>query len=289
MQTINTHHRWKHYLLLLAGILCISWSAILVKLAGISGLSSGFYRMFIGTLGVIPFWLYYRKPITDWRGVRVAMLCGTFFAIDIALWNSSIMLSKAAISTLLANLAPVWVGVGAILILKEKPGRIFWTGTAISLLGVSIIIGIDQIASSKLNLGNTLAIIASMFYGAYLLIARKGRVNLDTISFTTISMASSSVVLGLICLFSSTSLWGFSTQTWLSLAALGLVPQLLGWLAINYALGHIKQTVASVSLLSQSVFTALFSVPVLGEYLTVREIGGAAVVLSGIYLVNRKK
>ena len=289
MQTINTHHRWKHYLLLLAGILCISWSAILVKLAGISGLSSGFYRMFIGTLGVIPFWLYYRKPITDWRGVRVAMLCGTFFAIDIALWNSSIMLSKAAISTLLANLAPVWVGVGAILILKEKPGRIFWTGTAISLLGVSIIIGIDQIASSKLNLGNTLAIIASMFYGAYLLIARKGRVNLDTISFTTISMASSSVVLGLICLFSSTSLWGFSTQTWLSLAALGLVPQLLGWLAINYALGHIKQTVASVSLLSQSVFTALISVPVLGEYLTVREIGGAAVVLSGIYLVNRKK
>ncbi|WP_243346345.1 DMT family transporter [Parabacteroides sp. FAFU027] len=289
MQTINTHHRWKHYLLLLAGILCISWSAILVKLAGISGLSSGFYRMFIGTLGVIPFWLYYRKPITDWRGVRVAMLCGTFFAIDIALWNSSIMLSKAAISTLLANLAPVWVGVGAILILKEKPGRIFWTGTAISLLGVSIIIGIDQIASSKLNLGNTLAIIASMFYGAYLLIARKGRVNLDTISFTTISMASSSVVLGLICLFSSTPLWGFSTQTWLSLAALGLVPQLLGWLAINYALGHIKQTVASVSLLSQSVFTALFSVPILGEYLTVREIGGAAVVLSGIYLVNRKK
>jgi Permeases of the drug/metabolite transporter (DMT) superfamily len=289
MHNTDTTHQWKHYLLLLAGILCISWSAILVKLAGISGLSSGFYRLFIGTLGVIPFWLYYRKPITDWRSMRVPVLCGVFFAIDIALWNSSIMLSKAAISTLLANLAPVWVGVGAILILKEKPGRIFWTGTAISLLGVSIIIGIDQIASSKLNLGNTLAIIASMFYGAYLLIARKGRVNLDTISFTTISMASSSVVLGLICLFSSTPLWGFSTQTWLSLAVLGLVPQLLGWLAINYALGHIKQTVASVSLLSQSVFTALFSVPILGEYLTVREIGGAAVVLSGIYLVNRKK
>lgn len=289
MHAIDIPHHWRHYLLLLFGILCISWSAILVKLADISGLGSGFYRMFIGTIGVIPFWLYYKKPITDWRGVRIAILCGVFFAIDIALWNSSIMLSKAAISTLLANLAPVWVGIGATLIFREKPGRIFWTGTIISLIGVSFIIGIDQITSSKLNLGNTLAIIASMFYGAYLLIARKGRVNLDTISFTTISMASSSIVLGIICLFTATLLWGFSTQTWLSLSALGLIPQLLGWLAINFALGHIKPTVASVSLLSQSVFTALFSVPVLGEFLSVREIGGAAVVLIGIYLVNSKK
>jgi drug/metabolite transporter (DMT)-like permease len=69
---------------------------------------------------------------------------------------------------------------------------------------------------------------------------------------------------------------------------LGIVPQVLGWLAINQALGHIKATVVSVSLLSQSVFTALFSIPVLGELLTAREISGAAIVLGGIYLVNKK-
>ncbi len=285
----HIRHPWFHYLLLLLGILCIAWSAIFVKLAGISGLGSGFYRMFIGFVGVLPFWLYFRKPITDWRGVKIAMLCGTFFAIDIALWNTSIMLSKAAISTLLANLAPVWVGVGAILFLKEKPKRIFWIGTAIALLGVGIIVGIEQIASAKLNTGNALAIFASMFYGAYLLIARKGRNNLDTLSFTTLSMLTSSVVLGMICLFTATPLWGFSTHTWLALGGLGLIPQLLGWLAINFALGYIRPTIASVSLLSQSVFTALFSVPVLGEFLSIREITGAIVVLTGIYLVNRKR
>jgi len=47
--------------------------------------------------------------------------------------------------------------------------------------------------------------------------------------------------------------------------------------------------VASVSLLSQTVFTAIFSVFILGEVLTIHEIGGAVVVLVGIYLVNRKK
>ena len=283
------NHPWIHYLLLLFGVFCISWSAILVKLADISGFGSAFYRMFFGTIGIIPVWLYFKKPITDRKGVKIAIICGILFACDIALWNTSIMLSKATISTLLANLAPVWVGIGALLFMKEKPTRIFWVGTAISLVGVTIIIGLNQILEANLNVGSILAIIASMFYGAYLLTVRKGRVNLDTFSFTAISMVASTLVLGLICLLSSTPLWGFSAKTWLTLATLGIVPQLLGWLAINQALGHIRPTVASVSLLSQTVFTAIFSVFILGEVLTVHEIGGAVVVLAGIYLVNRKK
>lgn len=288
MIKMHKNHPWVHYLLLLFGVLCISWSAILVKLADISGFGSAFYRMFFGTIGIIPVWLYFKKPITDRKGVKIAIICGVLFACDIALWNTSIMLSKATISTLLANLAPVWVGIGALLFMKEKPTRIFWIGTAISIFGVTIIIGINQILEANLNFGNALAIFASMFYGAYLITVRKGRINLDTFSFTAISTIASTVVLGLICLFTSTPLWGFSTNTWLALGTLGLIPQLLGWLAINQALGHISPTVASVSLLSQTVFTAIFSVLILGEVLTLHEIGGAVVVLAGIYLVNRK-
>lgn len=288
MIKLHKDHPWIHYFLLLFGVLCISWSAILVKIADISGFGSGFYRLLFGTIGIIPVWLYFKKPITDRQGVKVAIICGVLFACDIALWNSSIMLSKASISTLLANLAPVWVGIGALLFMKEKPTRIFWIGTVISILGVSIIVGIQQVMEANLNKGNLLAIGASMFYGAYLITVRKGRISLDTFSFTTISMISSTVVLGLICVFTATPLWGFSTQSWMALVVLGLIPQLLGWLAINQALGHISPTVTSVTLLSQSVFTALFSIPILGEMLYLHEIVGAVVVLTGIYLVNRK-
>lgn len=289
MIKMHKDHPWVHYLLLLFGILCISWSAILVKIAGISGFGSGFYRLFFGTISIIPVWLYFKKPITDRKGVKIAIICGILFACDIALWNTSIMLSKATISTLLANLAPVWVGLGAMFFMKQKPARIFWIGTAISIFGVTIIIGINEVLGARLNAGNMLAILASVFYGAYLLTVRKGRVSLDTFSFTTISMVSSTVVLGIICLFTSTPLWGFNSTTWYALIALGIVPQVLGWLSINQALGHISPTIASVSLLSQTVFTAIFSVLILSEVLTIHEIGGAVVVLVGIYLVNRRK
>ena len=288
MKRLHKDHPWIHYLLLLFGVLCISWSAILVKIAGISGFGSGFYRLLFGTIGIIPVWLYFKKPITDRNGVKVAIVCGVLFACDIALWNTSIMLSKATISTLLANLAPVWVGIGALLFMKEKPTRIFWIGTAIAIFGVTIIIGINEVLEARMNFGNVLAIIASMFYGAYLITVRKGRNSLDTFSFTTISMITSTVVLGLICLFTSTPLWGFSPKTWMALGTLGIIPQVFGWLAINQALGHIRPTVASVSLLSQTVFTAIFSVMILNEVLTFHEIGGAVVVLVGIYLVNRR-
>ncbi len=276
------------YLMLMLGILFIAWSAIFVKLAGVSGLSSGFYRMLIGSIAVIPIWIIKRKPITDKKSVWIAIICGVFFACDIALWNTSIVLSKASIATILGNLAPVWVGLGALFLMKEKPKRIFWIGTIVALFGTAMIIGLSNVSEISFTKGQFYAILASMFYGAYLLTVRKGRLNLDTISFTAISMFSSTVVLFVFCLIDGTDLKVQTWQSWLSLAGLGLISQLGGWLTINFALAYIKPTVASVSLLAQSVFTALFSIPVLGEFMTTAEITGGIIVLTGIYLVNRK-
>jgi len=78
MREIQKDHKWVHYFLLFFGVLCISWSAILVKTANISGLGSGFYRMFFGTMGIIPIWVYFRKPITDFRGVKIAIFAVYF-------------------------------------------------------------------------------------------------------------------------------------------------------------------------------------------------------------------
>ena len=277
------------FLLLIFGLVCIGWSAIFVKLAAVSGFASAFYRMAIGSVFVLPLWLSRKKSGLNSKSIQTAIFCGCLFACDISLWNTSILLYKASISTLLANLAPIWVGLGSIFIFKEKPKAIFWIGTAVAIFGVIVIVGIGNVYHAKLSLGNTLAIIASMFYGVYLLTTQKVRNTLDTVSFTAISMFTSTLVLFGICTVAGTKLTGYNHKTWLALIGIGLISQLGGWLSINWALGHIKSTSASVTLLGQSVVTALIAVPVLGEFLTWPEVFGALIVLFGIYLVNRRK
>ena len=39
---------------------------------------------------------------------------GVFFAGDMALWSTGVMLACVASPTLLANTAPIWVGLGAV-------------------------------------------------------------------------------------------------------------------------------------------------------------------------------
>ncbi|MDD2197146.1 MAG: EamA family transporter [Bacteroidales bacterium] len=74
-----------------------------------------------------------------------------------------------------------------------------------------------------------------------------------------------------------------------ALSGLGLISHFFGWLSINYALGHLKGTNVSVTLLSQSIVTALVAIPVLGESLSMNQIVGGLLVLSGVYYVNRRR
>ncbi len=109
-----------------------------------------------------------------------------------------------------------------------------------------------------------------------------------TFASRAICAASSVVVLFVTCAALGAPLGGFSGRTWAALAASGLVSHLGGYLAINYALGHLRATSVSVSLLSQPVITALLAIPLLGELLSAQQMIGGALVLAGIYLVNRR-
>jgi drug/metabolite transporter (DMT)-like permease len=133
-----------------------------------------------------------------------------------------------------------------------------------------------------------LAIGSSLFYAAYLLNTQRIRQRMDTLTFMWLSSASASVVLLAYCLVRGLPLSGFSTNTWLALFALAIISHVVGWLAINYSLGHLPAPIASVSLLSQPVITALLSVPLLGEGLSIYQFVGGALVLLGIYVVNRR-
>jgi len=277
------------YVALCIGVVCIGFSAIFVKIAGAPGVVSAFYRVLIAGIGIVPWGILRQTKRPSRKETILIAAGGVFFALDLALWNTSLLLTSAATATLLANNAPLWVGLGALLLFREQLSFRYWCGLILSIAGMAILVGATSWSGLQLNVGDVLALAASGFYAAYILITQRARAHVDTLTFMTISLISTIPVLLILNLVMGTSLTGYSAKTWLALIALGLVSHMGGWLAINYALGHLRAAPVSVTLLAQVIVTALLSIPLLGEDLSRRQIVGGMVVLAGIYLANQSK
>lgn len=286
---MDTRNSKTAYLALVLGVFCIGTSAIFVKIASVPGTVSAFYRVFFAGLALLPLRLTREKlSMPSWQELRLVGLGGLVFAGDLVLWNTSILLTSAAAATLLANNSPLWVGLGATLIFREKLSLKYWLGLAIALSGMVIIVGGNAIQELSFNLGDLLAIGASFLYAAYMLITQKARASIDTLTLNLLTMLACVMVLLPVLLLFRQPLAGFDTNTWLALVGMGLVPQFVGWLAINYAMGHLPAARVSVTLLGQSVVTAILGILFLNELLSLADIAGGLLVLSGIYLVNHR-
>ena len=278
------------YPALALGIVCIALSAIFTTVAGVPGTVSAFYRVAIAVVVLgLPFGrdLAHRSSTSGAWVWLLAAASGIFFALDLALWNTSLFQTSAANATLLANDAPILVGLGSLLIFHAKLRLPYWIGLVIALSGMTIIVGGDIFSGSHKSAGDLMALTAGVAYAGYLLLMQRVRVHLDTLSSLWVPGMSGALLLLVLNLLTHQMLWGFSTHTYLALLALGIISQVLGWLAINYALGHLPAAIVSATLLGQPVLTAVFAVPLLGEALDAQQLLGGLVALSGIYLVNR--
>ena len=288
MSARDSRSIFRAYLALAAGVLCIGFSAIFVKWAGVSGPISAFYRVLFAAIVVTP-WRFFRQTGLPTGSDTLWILAGgAFFAFDLVLWNTSLLLTSATTATLLANNAPLWVGIASIFFFREHLPARYWLGLVIALCGMTFLVGSTVWQQLRFNTGDLLALGASFAYAMYLLTTQRVRVRVDTLTFMTISVVSSTLLLFAFNLILGMRLTGYSTKTWVALIGMGLISHLGGWLAINYALGHIRAAPASVGLLSQAVVTALLAIPLLGEFLTIYQIAGGTLVLGGIYFANHR-
>lgn len=280
------------YLALGFGILALGMSAMFVRWAAAPGAVNGFYRMFFAALIVLPglFVLRSRRRAGLFsEGAGFAALAGAGFALDLALWNTSVRLTTAANAVLLANIAPLWVGLGALWFFREKLGRSFWAGLLLALAGTFLISGSDFLLRPHLALGDALALGASLGYAGYYLAAQLGRRSLDSLSFFWIYTASCAVLLFFTSLLLRQPLLGYSLRTYGWFLALALVTQVGGYLAVVYAIGHLSASVVSPTMLGQPLVTALLAIPLLGEPLNWTQIVGGAVMIAGVGLVHRSR
>ncbi len=277
-------------------VTAISAAAVLVRLAPeVHPIGAGFWRTMLVGLLLAPVAILRREPGTPLLGplravsgrdlllifAAAGLLAGHFWT-----WFASLHLTTVLRSTVLVCLNPIWAGIFEWLLLRRNPGGRFWLGIGVAVGGVVLMttggapVG-DEPAQSAL-LGDGLALLGGLLGALYLLAGRVVRPRVDIDVYGTIMCLACALWLLPAALATGADLTGFSTRTWLVLVALGLGPQLLGHMGLNYAVRYLPAaTVAAVTLLEPAGAAAL-GAAVLGEIPSGIEVLGGVIAILGV-------
>jgi len=277
------------YLGLGVGILALSLSAMFVRWADAPGPMTAFYRLFFSVFILFPFFIQRTQvnPATKSRAVIFPLLAGIFTALDLALWTTSLSYTTASNATLLGNTAPLWVALGTWLILKQKLSRSFWGGLAITLAGAALIMGTDFILHPRFGIGDVMATLTGFFYGGYYLFTERSRVHFGAISHVFLTGVGASITLFIVNTILHNPFTGYDTRTWIVFLASAIVSQIIGYMALAYALGHLPASIVAPTMVLQPVATTLLAIPLLNEIPNIWQGIGGAIALIGIYIINQ--
>jgi drug/metabolite transporter (DMT)-like permease len=275
---------------LLAGATFIALSPIFVRLSEAGPTATAFWRVALAVPALwILYWIKPRASARRYSGKWLLLVAAGFaFAGDLAFWHTSIQLTSVANSTLLANLASIFVTLAAWIFLRQRPTRLFLTGLAAALAGVTLLVHTSIEFSPTGLVGDGLGVVTAMFYAAYLLAVKglrdRGETTLHLMAVTSTVTA---IILFPVALASGEQMLPATGTGWWILAGLALVSHAAGQGLIAYALAHLLAAFSSVSLLFQPVMAALFAWLLLSERLVPLQIVGGVIVLCGIYLARR--
>jgi drug/metabolite transporter (DMT)-like permease len=275
---------------LFAGATCIALSPIWVRVSDVGPTASAFWRV---ALAVPLLWSALAlapraaaaAPRQHWPLLAAA---GFAFAGDLAFWHWSIQFTSVANSTLLANLASIFVTLAAWMLWRQKPSALFLVGLALALAGVGLLVRSSLDFSPRALLGDGLGVVTAMFYAWYLLSVKGLRDRgVATLQLMAVSTSLTAVILLPVTLASGEVVLPGGASGWLILLGLAWVSHAAGQGLIAYALAHLPAAFSSVGLLFQPVMAAAFAWVLLGEPLVALQIAGGAVVLVAIYLARR--
>lgn len=278
------------FLCLLAGGCSIAFAPIFVRLSDTGPVASAFWRTALAA-PLLWAWAWHmrdREPAAGTVRFLPLALAGLFFAGDLGVWHWSIVWTSVANSTLLANLAPIFVTLAGWLIWRRHVTRTFLAGMVVAIVGMFVLVGPNFSIGGTRLLGDALGALTAVFYAGYFLAIKVAR---DSGASTARLMAWSTTITAILLLpiavASPQPFLPAGPPGWGVLVALALVTQIMGQGLIAYAFAHLPASLSSVSLLIQPVVAALVAWQLFGEAVGPMQFLGGAVVLAGIWLAKK--
>ena len=271
------------------GAMMISFSAVWVKLAHVAPIVSAFYRVFFGTLFLIAALLLRRGKLWHgWSCLGLSIVASVFFALDLYAWHNAIRYVGPGLATILGNFEVFLVPLAGSLLFKERMNLRFFISVPLAVAGLFLIVGVrwEQLTPDY-RFGIYYGLATAVFYSGFLIVLRKLQSHPSkppaTLSLTVVS-AATALFLSLEIVRSGQTFALPDLQSALSLIALGLFSQTIGWLLITHALPRIPVGIAGLILLLQPSLAFVWDVLFFDRQTSSLAWGGVALVLSAIYL-----
>ncbi|WP_096270946.1 DMT family transporter [Paucisalibacillus globulus] len=276
------------YIAIVIGVLSVSTSAVLVKLAGNAPAAIiANYRLLLAVLLMTPIMLWkYRhefKLITkkDWF---LSSLAGIFLAFHFILWFESLNYTSVASSVVLVTLQPIFAFLGTYLFFKERFSAGAIISMVIALFGSVIISWGDFQVSGMALFGDILAFIAAIAVTAYFLLGQNARKRLSLMTYTYVVYGVSSITLILYNLLLQNPFFGYSTDYWLVFLALAVIPTFFGHTLFNWALKWLSTSTISMAIVFEPIGASVLAYFILGEKITWSQWLGGTIVIFGLFL-----
>ena len=159
----------------------------------------------------------------------------------------------------------------------------------LAFTGVSIVILSGSGSDTLRLLGDSLGLIAAIFYAAYILAIKKLTDSIPpahTLFFATLFTAVFLFPVGLV---EADSFFPSTQKGWLVLLAYALVSQALAQGLITFGISRLSAHLSSLTLLIQPVAAAIFGWFLLSESINLWQALGGATVLFAIYLASKEQ
>ena len=271
---------------LVLGAVAMGASVLFVRWADVGPYASAFWRVFLA----LPFlwvWMRIENGSAAWpRLDRAVLLAGLLFTGDLFFWHLAILGTTVANATFLATTAPIWVALGAWLVLSEAVGGRIVMGLALCILGGFALLGESYGSAPQRLMGDLYGVATAVFFGAYVLAVRAARARHGAAEVMFVSTAITSVCLFIIAFAFEPRILPQSMQGAAALLALAIISQVAGQGLVAVALGTLPATFSSLVIFLEAVAAAGFGWWLLNEPLGIVQALGGVLILFGIWVAR---
>ena len=272
---------------LVAGAVAMGASVLFVRWADVGPYASAFWRVFLA----LPFlwgWMRLEARGTPRRLVfdLPVLLAGLFFAGDLFFWHLAILGTTVANATFLATTAPIWVALGAWLVLGEAVGARILVGLTLCIGGGFALVGESYGMSPQRLTGDLYGIATALFFGCYVLAVRAGRARYGAAELMFVSTAITAACLFVIALALEPRILPQSLPGAGALVALAVISQVGGQGLVAVALGTLPATFSSLVIFLEAIAAATFGWLLLKEPIGIVQALGGVLILIGIFVAR---